>query len=143
MENAFYSPDQVALQLGLHVKTVRNYVREGRLRAVRIGKQYRIASQDLASLTGQPAPESESASRPLPLHMEVSSIVEIDGVAHEAATRLNALLLGAANAQRGHDQKTRVEVIYTAARNHVKIILIGEVEDTAAYLNLINQVIRT
>jgi excisionase family DNA binding protein len=30
----------------LHVRTVRKYVRDGRLKAVRIGKQYRIARDD-------------------------------------------------------------------------------------------------
>ena len=44
--------EQVAERLGLHVKTVRGYVREGRLKAVRIGKQYRISRQDLEALTG-------------------------------------------------------------------------------------------
>ena len=42
----------VAQRLNLHVKTVRGYVREGRLKAVRIGKQYRIAREDLEALTG-------------------------------------------------------------------------------------------
>ena len=42
-----YSVEQVAAQLGLHVRTVRNYVRDGRLKAVRIGKQYRIAREHL------------------------------------------------------------------------------------------------
>jgi excisionase family DNA binding protein len=48
-----YSVEQVADRLGLHVRTVRNYVREGRLKAVRIGKQYRIAADDLAAMTGR------------------------------------------------------------------------------------------
>jgi hypothetical protein len=30
-------------------------VREGRLKAVRIGKQYRISGEDLAALTGRPS----------------------------------------------------------------------------------------
>ncbi len=59
MDKELYSVEQVAERLGLHVKTVRNYVREGRLKAVRIGKQYRIARQDLEAMTGrsEPAPE--------------------------------------------------------------------------------------
>ena len=47
------SVEQVAESLGLHVRTVRDYVRGGRLKAVRIGKQYRIARADLDALTGQ------------------------------------------------------------------------------------------
>jgi excisionase family DNA binding protein len=54
-----YSVEQVAERLGLHVRTVRSYVREGRLKAVRIGKQYRIAGEDLATMTGRPAASFE------------------------------------------------------------------------------------
>ena len=41
-----YSLDQVAERLGLHVRTVRAYVRTGRLKAIRIGKQYRVAREE-------------------------------------------------------------------------------------------------
>lgn len=51
MTEEMYSVEQVAEQLGLHVRTVRGYIRSGRLKAVRIGKQYRIARSDLAELT--------------------------------------------------------------------------------------------
>ncbi len=55
MSEELYSVEQVAERLGLHVRTVRSYVREGRLKAVRIGKQYRIGQADLEALTGRPA----------------------------------------------------------------------------------------
>lgn len=73
-----YSVEQVANLLGLHVKTVRNYVRDGRLKAVRIGKQYRIAREDLEAFMGGAAePSAETAGR---RHMEASSIVQIDAI---------------------------------------------------------------
>jgi len=55
MPQDLYSVERVADLLNLHVRTVRNYVREGRLKAVRIGKQYRIAREDLEAMTGRPA----------------------------------------------------------------------------------------
>ena len=36
------SVEQVASSLGVHVRTVRRYIHEGRLRATRIGRLYRI-----------------------------------------------------------------------------------------------------
>src|SRR5260370_1938722 len=75
-----YSVEQVAAQLGLHVRTVRNYVRDGRLKAVRIGKQYRIAREDLEALTGHPAAAPGSPSEPAPCHVDGSSIVQIEAL---------------------------------------------------------------
>jgi len=48
----YLSIEQVAQRLQLHVRTVRAYVRSGRLKAVRVGKQYRIAPEDVAAFTG-------------------------------------------------------------------------------------------
>jgi len=74
MSQQLYTVDHVANLLGLHVKTVRTYVRDGRLKAARVGKQYRIAQEDLQAFTGTPPP----APTRRPRHAEVSSIVQID-----------------------------------------------------------------
>lgn len=132
-----YSPEQVADRLGLHVRTIRNYVREGRLPAVRIGKQYRIASRDLAQLTGQPASAFESSRSTGPMRSEVSSIVDIDAISPEIADRLTTLLMGAAHGRTRHDMGSRVQAIYEPDRMHMKIILVGALEDNATYFSLI------
>src|SRR3954467_6660204 len=92
-----YSVEQVASQLGLHVRTVRNYVREGRLKGVRIGKQYRIARADLEGLTGQGASLTQAgATDTTRRRAEVSSIVQIESVDFAAAGRITNALMAAA-----------------------------------------------
>ncbi|MGW1655980.1 helix-turn-helix domain-containing protein [Streptomyces atratus] len=41
--------------LGLHVRTVRGCVRDGRLKATRVGRQRRITREDLEAFTGNHA----------------------------------------------------------------------------------------
>jgi excisionase family DNA binding protein len=127
MYQELYSVEQVADRLGLHVKTVRNYVREGRLKAVRIGKQYRIAREDLEAMTGRPEPPPEPVRRTR--HVEVSSIVEIDAIGPDSANRLTNVLISVASG-------IRVESIYDAARGRLKIILVGSMEMNVSYLNM-------
>lgn len=129
-----YSVEQVADRLGLHVKTVRGYVREGRLKAVRIGKQYRISRQDLEALTGRPEPPSEPVRRTR--HVEVSSIVEIDAISPETANRLTTSLMGGA-------QGIRIEAIYNSERGHMKIILVGSMDSNASYFKFINLILES
>lgn len=138
-----YSVGQVAERLGLHVRTVRNYVREGRLKAVRIGKQYRIAARDLAALTGQPAAEFQEKPVRRRRHVEVSSIVEIDAISPEAANRITNLLVGAANARSRSGQAPRFETIYSEERAHMKIILVGTMEANAGFFQLISAVLES
>jgi excisionase family DNA binding protein len=95
MKAAMLSIEQVAEHLGLHVKTVRNYVREGRLKAVRIGKQYRIAAADLAAMTGRPASTFEPQPVRRTRHAEVYTVVEVDTVSPELSGRVTNMLLGA------------------------------------------------
>lgn len=76
MSHELYSVEQVAERLGLHVRTVRSYVREGRLKALKIGKQYRITRGDLEAFLG---PAAKAVATPSP-RLEASSIVEIEGV---------------------------------------------------------------
>lgn len=39
------TPDEVAQYLGLHVKTVRAYIADGRMRAARTGKTYHLRKE--------------------------------------------------------------------------------------------------
>ena len=80
MSDELYSVEQVAERLGLHVRTVRNYVRDGRLKAVRIGKQYRISRADLEELTGGTLRATVRESSRRYRHVEVSSIVQVDAI---------------------------------------------------------------
>jgi excisionase family DNA binding protein len=136
MQQELYSVEQVAERLGLHVRTVRHYVREGRLKAVRIGKQYRIAREDLEAMTGLPA----TALDPEPVrrhrHVEVSSIVEIDAISPEAANRATNGLLGAAKSHGQREQPLRVETIYNEERARLKVIITGSVPTTVGLLQL-------
>jgi len=130
MNEDLYSVEQVAELLNLHVKTVRGYVRDGRLKAVRIGKQYRISGEDLAALTGRSAASFRSEPVRRERHVEVSSIIEIDAVSPETANRL--LIIGAAAGM-----GARAEAIYDAARGRMKIILVGSMESNAYCFKMI------
>jgi len=132
-----YSIEQVAAQLGLHVRTVRNYVRGGRLKGVRIGKQYRIAREDLESLTGHRMAAPASAARAGARAVEVSSIVEIDGIAFDAANRITNALIAAGNG-RGGGEPLRIDTIHDRERGRLKVILIGGLANTTALLKFVS-----
>jgi len=136
-----YSVEQVADLLGLHVKTVRTYVRDGRLKAVRIGKQYRIAREDLEVFTGQPvaAPARETARRQR--HVEVSSIVQIDAISFDAMSRLSTMIVGSATGRPDDDQRLRIETFYDEERASLKIIVVGGLDSSAEMLKLINMLV--
>ncbi|MFF3287370.1 helix-turn-helix domain-containing protein [Streptomyces sp. NPDC003023] len=136
----FYSVEQVAGLLDLHVRTVRTYVREGRLKATRIGKQYRIAREDLEAFTGGPvAPPARSVR-----HAEASTIVQIDAIDREATIRLSNTVMAVVGGRRdgGGGDPLRVETVYDEERAALKIIVLGGLDTTADLLKVIDTLIK-
>ncbi|MFC6015720.1 helix-turn-helix domain-containing protein [Plantactinospora solaniradicis] len=136
MERGWHSVEQVAERLGLHVRTVRGYIRAGRLKAVRIGKQYRIAQADLDAFTGRPADAVRS-------RVEVSTIVEIDDIGALAADRLSTLLVAGAQLPRDTGEPLRIQTVYDEARTRFKVIILGGVATTAEVLQTIDGILET
>ncbi|WP_380281590.1 helix-turn-helix domain-containing protein [Kitasatospora purpeofusca] len=138
----YYSVEQVAELLGLHVRTVRGYVRDGRLRGVRIGKQYRIARRDFEAFTGAPAgaeePAEPAAPVPGPLHSEASAVVQIDAIGVREAARLSNTLLAVVAGPREGPVPLRIETLHNEERSTLKVIVLGAPADTAELLLLIH-----
>ncbi|GAA1696701.1 helix-turn-helix domain-containing protein [Fodinicola feengrottensis] len=136
-----YSVEQVADLLHLHVKTVRGYVRDGRLKAVRIGKQYRISSEEVETFTGGalPAPVRETVSRQR--HAEVSSIVQVDAASPALVSRLATAVMSSANGRPYDDGRLRIDTVYDQERASLKIVLLGGLETTGEMLKMIHVIL--
>jgi len=137
-EERMFSLEEVAEHLGMQVRTVRSYVRTGRLKAVRIGKQYRVAREDLESITG---PRGWRASAARHRRAEVSSVIQADAVSQETADRIISHLLAAAKAPRDDGATLRVETIYDRAHAHIKVIAIGSLGATASIFSLVGAIL--
>jgi len=135
MSLTLYTTQQVAQLLGLHVKTVRGYVRDGLLKSTRIGKQYRIRQADLEAFAGKSLDQQGVSLTP---QVEVSSIVQLDSITDSAASRLTNLLMTAA---KGHRDGTalRVETFFDPERNRLKVITIASIDATVTILQMIER----
>ena len=134
--------NMMGIAMGLHVRTVRRYVRHGRLPAVRIGKQYRVSREALDTLTGRaaaPVPAvSATAGATGQRHAEVSAVVHVDNVDAETARRIMTALPAAAKGKPDAEDPLRVDTIYDPARARLKVILNGSVTTTASLLGMLN-----
>ena len=136
MPKDLFSVEQVAALLSLHVRTVRNYVRDGQLKAVRIGKQYRISRADLEAFTGRPLATPDTVRRQR--HAEASSVVQIDAISPDAASRVTNTLMAAVKGRDENDQPVRIDSIYDEERGRLKVILTGSLGTTAGLLRMIS-----
>jgi excisionase family DNA binding protein len=137
-ETRMYSLDQVAERLGLHVRTVRAYVRTGRLKAIRIGKQYRVAREELEAIVGASnSPDAVARRR----RAEVSSVVQMDAVTQNMVLRVADHLRNAVKTPRDDGSALRVETIYDQGHAQLKIIVIGSLSAAANVFGLLGAVL--
>lgn len=141
MREDMLSIEDVADRLGLHVRTVRTYVRDGRLKAVRVGKQYRIAESDLDAFLGRTGDANTENAETRPRHVDVSSVVDVDSVDAHTAGRVSTLLTSATAHRREGDEPLRLETMYDEQRSRLKVVIVGGPETTRELLGLINAVI--
>ncbi len=121
-----------ARHLKLHVKTVLRFIREGRLRATRVGRGYRIVRSDLEAFAGVPADTHAFVD-----DTSVTSIIDIPRVEPDLAQKWARTETAALKAPRPDGRPLRTDVIYDADRSLLKIIIVGGPDETVKLLGLI------
>jgi excisionase family DNA binding protein len=138
--SSLYSVEQVAELLNLHVKTIRRYLREGRLKGKRIGKEYRIARADLEAFAGElPPAEKEVATT---RHVIVSSIVDIDAISSADSHRVTTLVMASLNARRGEDDHPRVDTIDYPEQGRLRVTITASPLLTCELIQLIDMLLK-
>jgi excisionase family DNA binding protein len=146
MSEEVYTVEQFAERLKLHPKTVLRFIHEGRVRAVKVGKSYRILRTEMEAMTGV----SRSACRVStetgeltldprggPSPIRVTSIVDVPNVGPDLAQRLGRLLPAARMGREAHQDLMNLDVIYHAATRTLKVIIVGSPADTATMLKMV------
>src|SRR3569833_4175374 len=116
MSEEVYTVEQRAERLKPHPKTVLRFIRDGRLRAVKVGKSYRILRSDLEAMTGAVRGEGASTAR-------VTSIVDIPDVDADLAQRLARQLPAMRMGQTTPADPMSLDVAYDPARRHLKVVI--------------------
>ncbi len=132
MTEEFYTVEIAAERLKLHPKTVLKFIRQGRLRATKVGRQYRILRSDLAALVGDNRPARAPARE-----IRTTTIVDISDVDAEVARRMASLMTGARNGNVGYAEAVSVDVVHDPANNHLKIIAVARPADVVQLLQLV------
>ena len=136
----FLSPEEVAEKLDLNVRTIRRYIRDGRLNATRIGKQYRIAASEFQALVGSNQPTRATASPARTRRVVVSATTDIHAISPSESDRITTVLAGAFTT-RGGRAGAHLECIYYEEEGTLRIVVNGEMEFASAVLGLVASIL--
>ena len=129
MSGSLYTVEQAAERLKLHPKTVLRMIRDGRLKAARIGKAYRIAAEDLDAVAGVARAEAREASDRATVIADFGDVSPDLG--QRLASTLSAMLVGAHRVRTG---PAHLETTYDPMLRRLKVVVIASPEDAAALL---------
>lgn len=129
MSEEVLTVEQFAERLKLHPKTVLRFIREGRLRAVKVGRSWRILRSDLEAFG---IPMASQTPR-----LRVTSIVDIPDVTPQEAQRLAALATSLRMGNEARPEQMNINVAHDPIQRQLKIILVGAAGDVAGLLRMI------
>lgn len=152
MSDKFYTIEQIARMLGMHHKTIRRFIAEGKLAANKVGKQWRITGHDLSvfveknsegadriaeenrSVEYASEEESNGADRK---KINVSSVIDIPEISPENYMRVSNTLIAITNCKDPDMGNATINVKYYEKEKKLRVILWGSVKFAEEMLNSI------
>ncbi len=136
MEQKFYTIDQIAEILGMHHKTIRKFITEGKLRANKIGKQWRISGHDLSvfmesnNFSVNDKKDgiefcNDSIDTNKNNRVNVSTVVDISNIDDDDYRRVSNMLFAIINSKDSNMSNSTINVKYYKEEENLKVMLWG------------------
>ncbi|WP_042272539.1 helix-turn-helix domain-containing protein [[Clostridium] dakarense] len=154
MEEKFYTIDQIAEILGMHHKTIRKFITEGKLRANKVGKQWRISGHDLSlfmennnvSIRNKNEVENEKiefstsevdTSKRIN-KINISTVIDINEVDMDEYRKISNMLLAVMNSKDSKMSNSTINIKHYKIERNLKVMLWGDIEFTKEMLDFIS-----
>jgi len=157
MENQFYTIDKIAEILGMHHKTIRKFITEGKLGANKVGKQWRISGHDLSvfmeknnvSINNKKISEESNidfvingeVKDTIKQKVNVSTVVDITDVDKEEYFRISNTLIALMNCKDSEMKKATINMKYDEKVNRLRVLLWGNVSFIEGMLSSISMLV--
>jgi len=133
----YYTVQQISDMLDIHPKTIQRYIREGKLRASKVGKGWRITGHDLSTFVESNGDDG-SCSGNRPVHcINASSVIDITAGGKEDAIRIMNTLTAALNSKPPEYGQSSMQSQYIERDNMVRVTLWGDIRFMAVMMDAI------
>lgn len=143
MVDKYYSVEQIAEMIDLHPKTIQRYLREGRLKAQKIGKSWRVAGHDLSVFVegaesrgmGDAVPGLQTILSSAAKSTKVSSIIDIPVQNSSEAVQVANWISAAMNANLAEYGYSSMNSQYIEPEHIIRIMLWGSLSFMAVIMS--------
>lgn len=137
MTEDYYTVGQISKMLDIHPKTIQRYIREGRLRAAKIGKAWRISGHDLSVFIESANDEGLGSVDQSVRSITASSVVDIIAGGKEDAIRIMNTLTAVLNVKPPEYGQSSMQSQYIERENMVRVTLWGDIRFMAMMMDTI------
>lgn len=137
MYKDYYTVEQISNMLSIHPKTIQRYIREGKLRAIKIGKAWRVAGFDLSAFTESDNYATNVNDNQPVRSIKASSVIDIITFGKEDAIRIMNTLTASLNAKPSEYGQSSMQFQFIERENMVRITLWGEISFMAIMMDTI------
>lgn len=133
----YYTVEQISEMLSIHPKTIQRYIREGKLRAAKVGKGWRVTGHDLSVFIESSGNEGPAAKNPPVRNAIASSVIDIAADGKDDAIRFMNTLTAALNAKPSEFGQSSMQSQYIERENMVRVTLWGDIRLMAIMMDTI------
>lgn len=142
MSDKYYTVDEIAEMIKIHPKTVQRYIREGRLKASKVGKSWRVSGHDLSTFT-----EGGSAAETMPIMMgesfergeiKVSAVIDIPVANTQESMRIANTLTAISNSKPPEYGASSMQTQYLMSENVIRVMIWGSLGFTQIILDALD-----
>jgi len=132
MEQRYYTVAKVAEMLDIHEKTIQRYIREGKLRATKVGKAWRISGHDLSLFVNENKTKvsEDDICKQKSKRIMVSSVVDIDVSDMGEGMSIINMLTATLNSKPKEYGKSTMNAQFIEQESKVRVMLYGNVKFT-------------
>lgn len=131
----YYTVDQISQMLSIHPKTVQRYIREGKLRASKIGKSWRVSGHDLSLFAEDNT--IEPVTLPIKDRATSTSVIDIQVEGKDEAYRIITTLNAAMNAKPSEYEDASLATQFIERERTVRLMLWGGLPFMVTICNMI------
>lgn len=133
MVEKYYTVEQIAAMIDLHPKTIQRYIREGRLKAQKLGKAWRVSGHDLSTfiegtddIVNHDAPSGLQAIIGESMgNIKVSAVLDVPVKCNAEASLVANWIAASMNAQSSDAVYTSMTSQYIEPEKIIRIMLWG------------------
>lgn len=147
MKEKYYSVEQISEMLNIHPKTIQRYIREGKLRAGKIGKSWRVTGHDLSVfMESTKLPSGKGISHSInksDYEIKVSSVIDIDVEGMDYAIRIMNTVTAALNTNLPEYGHPTMHAQFLESECKVRVTIWGNIQFAQAIFQLIMELVET